>query len=386
MLLETGRPGAIAMNHYSVATCLCLAVASLPAQNFLQLPSSANPSMDLNSYDGLGLPFMSVDSRVQMFFDATEVGASTFVADQLSLRYDGPLPAAGAPGPFSIQRLQVRIGTTTVSMPFATFAGNLTQPLTTVYDGPWSFLPDSGSQLPHAWGGPANTLQFPFDSLVPISIPSGGWLVVEFVVEGNNMFAFGFAHAILDGATTSGGVANGTAVAVGHGCEAGVGQPAAAMTTFGTYAPGAAHHANATGLGAHAIAIWLIGLDNTQTGGIPLPLDLFGTNCTLYTDPAAFSGVLADANGAVTGVQPATTLSLFAEPSFSGVPIHEQFVSLVETANPYGWVLTNAVEVTLGSFVAPGRGTYTVSHDTEADALFANDVRTFGYAMQLRTL
>ncbi|MBL8728319.1 MAG: hypothetical protein JNM25_07815 [Planctomycetes bacterium] len=374
------------MKHLPVAACLCLAVASLPAQNFLLLPASANPSMELNSYDDLGLPFMSPNSRVQMFFDATEVGSQGFVADQLSLRYDGPIPQIGAPGPFSIQRLQLRIGVTTVSMPMATFAANLTQPLTTVYDGPWSFLPDTGSAAPHPWGGPSNTLQFPFSTPVTIAIPTGAWLVVELVVEGNNIFNIGFAHAILDGASTTGGVTNGTAVAFGQGCEAAVGQPPATMTTFGTYAPGAAHHANATGLGADAIAIYLVGLDNTQSGGVPLPVTLSGTSCTLYTDPALYSGIFADANGAVTGVQPAATLSIPADPVTSGIVVYEQFVSLVETANPWGFVLSNATQVTLGTFATPGRGTYTVSHDSNANALYGNDVRTFGYAVRLRTL
>jgi len=374
------------MKHLPVVACLCLAAASLPAQSYLLLPDSAGPAFELNSYDSLGLPFMSQNARVQMFFDPTEVGSQGFVADELSLRYDGPIPQVGAPGPFSITRLQLRIGVTTVPMPDATFAANLTQPLTTVYDGPWSFLPDPGSFSPQPWGGPSNTLSFPFSTPVAIGIPTGAWLVVEFVVEGNNIFNFGYAHAILDGASTTGGISNGSAVTIGQGCAAGVGQPAAAISTFGTYAPGAAHHVNATGLGASTIAVCAFGIDGTQTGGIPLPLTLPGTNCTIYTDPILLNPILTDAGGAVTGVQPAATLSMPADPSASGLVIFEQVVSLVGTANPWGLVTTNAAQVTLGSFATPGRGTYSVTHDSDANALYANDVRTFGYAMRLRTL
>lgn len=374
------------MNHLTVAACLCLAGASLSAQTNLLLPATANPAGELSGFDDLGLPFMSQNARVQMFFDATEVGAAGFVADELSLRYDGPIPAVGAPGPFSIARLQLRIGVTSVPMPGATFAANLTQPLTTVYDGPWSFLPDPGSGSPHPWGGPGNTLRFPFASNVAIALPAGSWLAVELVVEGNNIFSFGYAHAILDGTSTTGGITDGSATTLGQGCEAANGQAPAAISTFGTYAPGAAHHVNATGLGANTIAVCVFGVDSLQTGGIPLPLTLPGTNCTVYVDPIFMNPILTDAAGAITGVQPAATLSMPADTAFNGLTVYEQVLSLVPTANPWGFVLTNAAQVDLGSFVAPGRGTYTVSHDTNANALFANDVRTFGYAVRLRTL
>jgi hypothetical protein len=374
------------MNHLTVAACLCLAGASLSAQSYLQMPDTANASAELSGFDDLGLPFMSQNTRVQMFFDATEVGSSGFVADELALRYDGPIPQVGAPGPFTITRLQVRIGVTGVPMPGATFANNLTQPLTTVYDGPWSFLPDPGSSSPHAWGGVGNTLRFPFSTNVPIAIPAGSWLAVEFVVEGNNIFSFGYAHAILDGTSTSGGITDGTAVTFGQGCEAGVGQPPAAISTFGTYAPGAAHHVNATGLGANTIAVCVFGVDNLQTGGIPLPLTLPGTTCTVYVDPIFMNPILTDAAGAITGVQPAATLSMPADTAFNGLAVFEQVLSLVPAANPWGFVLTDAAQVDLGTFVTPGRGTYAVSHDTNANALYANDVRPFGYAMRLRTL
>lgn len=373
------------MKHLSVAACLCLAVASLPAQSYLLLPATANPTAELNTYDDLGLPFMSPESRLQMFFDANEVGSSGFVADQLSLRYDGPIPQIGAPGPFSIQHLQIRIGVTTIAMPGATFAANLTQPLTTVFDGPWSFLPDPGSGSPQPWGGPGNTLQFPFSTPVTIAIPAGAWLVVEFVTEGNNIFNIGFAHAILDGASTTGGITDGSAVTIGQGCEAAPGQPPAAISTFGTYAPGAAHHVNATGLGPNTIAVCAFGVDGMQTGGIPLPLTLPGTSCNVYLDPILLNPILTDANGAITGVQPAATLSMPADPSWSGLVVYEQVVSLVATANPWGLVTSNAAQVTLGSFATPGRGTYSVSHDSSATALYANGVRTFGYAVRLRT-
>lgn len=374
------------MNHSTVALCLCLAGASLSAQNYLELPASANPSFELGSFDDLGLPFMSEDSHVQMFFDATEVGSSSFLADEIAFRYDGPIPSAGAPGPFSVTRLRVRVGVSTVPMPSATFASNLTQPLTTVYDGPWTFYADPGSVMPHPWGGVNNSFVFPFSTPVPITIPPGGWFVVEFVVEGDDMFSFGYAHAIWDGADTTGGPSGGSAVTYGQGCEAAPGQAPATITTGGSYAPGTAHHVNATGLGANTIAAVLFGVDNVQSGGLPLPAALPGTLCTLYADPILMNAILTDATGAITGIQPAAVLSMPADPSWDGLVIYEQVVSLVGSANPWGLVLTDVAEVTMGSFLPLGRGTYAVSHDTDPNAPFANDVRAFGYGMRVHTL
>src|SRR5687768_13565382 len=130
-----------------VWSCLCLAAASLSAQNFVALPATASPNNETPGYSLL--PLMQPNARVQMFFDAAEVGAPPFTAVELAWRYDGPVPEVGAPGPFSITRLQIRVGVSAVAAPGAEFGANLTQPLTTVFDGPWSYLPDNGSQAPH---------------------------------------------------------------------------------------------------------------------------------------------------------------------------------------------------------------------------------------------
>ena len=375
------------MKLIPVLSCLCLAAASLPAQTFLLLPATAGPASELPNNEGFSPAFTAENARVQMLFSETEVGAATLVADQLSLRYDGPIPAAGAPGPFSIQRLQIRIGSTSVPLPGADFAANLSQPLQTVFDHPWTFLPDQGAGSPHGWGDPAGSLQFTFDFPMTVVIPPGGWLVIELSIEGNNLPAFGFAHAILDGATTSGGVQNGTSVTFGQGCPAGTGLPAATMTTTGVYGPGAAHWLNGQNLGANAFVIAAFGIDNTMSGGTPLPLTFPGTNCTLYLDPIVLGLVIADANGAVLGKQPGAALVLPPDnTAFAGLAVYEQLVSLVATANPTGLVFSNAATVTLGSFATLGRGTYSVSNVSDANATIATSVRPFGYAVQLRTL
>src|SRR5687767_1195240 len=130
------------MHHASFTFVLLLASAAT-AQGFLHLPASLSPATsELPNY--ALAPFAHGNSRVQMFFAASDVGASSFTANGRSLRWGGPLPQVGAPGPFGIQRLTLRIGATSVALPGATFAANLSQPLTTVLDGPWTYSPDPG--------------------------------------------------------------------------------------------------------------------------------------------------------------------------------------------------------------------------------------------------
>jgi hypothetical protein len=356
--------------------CLCLAAASLPAQNYLMLPATAAPTSELPNFSQL--PLMQPNARVQMFYDATEVGSAAFVADQIELRYDGPIPQVGAPGPFTITNLQIRIGTTDVPMPGANFSANLTQPLTTVVSGPWTYLPDPGSASPHPWGSPGGSLVFPFTAPTAVIVPAGSWFVVDVTMEGNNIAQFGFAHAMLDGATTTGGITNGNAAPYGQGCSAGPGLPDATVTASGVFAPGGAHFLNGQNLGANAIVVAIFGLSNA-------PATLPGTNCTVLASLDVTSLLLADGAGAVLG-NPAAALALPADPAISGYTIYEQLGSLVPAANPWGIVLGNAVAVQLGSFSTPGRGTYQVAHDTNAGAVFGNTMKAFGYAMRVRTL
>ncbi len=363
-------------------SCLCLAAASLSAQTYLALPSTVATTSELSSYSLL--PFMQPNARVQMFYDATEVGTAAFTALELALRHDGPIPQVGAPGPFNITRLQIRLGVTSIAAPDAGFTSNLTQPLTTVFDGPWTYLPDNGSASPHPWGGPGGTLTFPFTTPTPIVVANGQWLVIDVTMEGNNISTFGFAHAMLDGATTTGGLTNGTATAYGLGCSASLAAPLATATTSGQYGPGAAHFLAGSNLGANAFVLGVFGLSNTVAFA-PLPFTLPGTNCSLLASPDLTLAALADANGGLSGSS-ALALSLAADPALSGIVVYEQLASLVPTANPWGIVFSNAVAVTLGTFAPLGRGTYTVAHDTNANATFGNLVRAFGYAARLRTL
>ncbi|MBP8301403.1 MAG: hypothetical protein KA020_13635 [Planctomycetes bacterium] len=372
------------MKNPVVALCLCSAVASLSAQNYLELPVSATPSQELQNYSLL--PLMQVNSRVQMFYTATEVGSPTFTANQLEFRFDGPVPQVGAPGPFLIQRLQISIGVSTIAMPGARYADNLTQPLVPVFDGPWSFYPDPGSASPHPWGAPNGSLTFPFTVPASVTIPNGGWLVVDLVMEGNNIANFGYSHALLDGATTTGGVVDGQSMPFGQGCSLGTSQPTATMAVTGTRAPGAAFFLNATNLAPNSPAFALFGLSNTVGAFGPLPYNLAGSSCNFLTSIDFSSILLADAAGSITGSQAGASLAVPADPGFAGLNLFAQVASYAPGANPWDVVLTDGTAITLGSIGTLGRGTYLVGNGDSATSPIATSVKPFGFAMRLRTL
>lgn len=365
------------MRSILVPSLLCALGAALSAQTYAELPANSNLGFELSGYSLV--PFMQPNARLQAFYDFAEAGTTPFTADQLSLRFDGPIPQVGAPGPFSITRLQIRVGTTNVAMPNAQFAANLSQPLTTVFDGPVSYLPDPGSASPHPWGGTNNTLTFDFTTPVPVAVAAGEWLVVEMVMEGNNIASFGFSHAIVDGLNASGGLGNGSAAAFGTGCSASVGAPMATCTTSGLYGPGGAHFLAGQNLGANTIGVAAFGFTS-----FPIGTTLPGTNCDVLVDPQLLVPFLTDAAGTLGGA--ALALSLPVDPALNGGVVYEQLATLVPTANPFGLVTSNAQTVTLGSWTTPTRGFYTVSHDSNANAAFANAVKPFGFAVRFRTL
>jgi hypothetical protein len=360
-----------------------LLAAAAAAQNHLYLPASLSPDTSELAHYSLR-PFMQTNSRVQMFFDATEAGAATFTATGLALRWDGPVPQVGASGPFAIQRLQIRVGATAVALPGAPFAGNQTQPLTTVFDGPWSYLPDPGMAAPHPWGAPGTSLTFPFLAPATVTIPPGGWFVVEVAMQGNNIASFGFSHALADGARVGGGPVEGTAVNYGQGCSAATGAAAARIGTTGMHAPGAAHFVNGQNLGANSFVLAIAGLSNTQSSLGALPLTVPGTSCQFLTSIDLTWLLQADAAGSIAPDQDPAALIVPPNPVFAGFVLYEQLLAFVPGANPpWGFALSDARAVTLGGLSAPGIGAYTVSHGSRHDARIADKVEAFGFALRL---
>ncbi len=367
--------------HSPASFLLVVALAaSAQSQNFLHLPASQAPAtQELGSFRIV--PLGRTSARVQMFYDATETGAQTFTATRLSLRYDGPIPAVGAPGPFTIQRVSIRAGVTTVAIPGPDFAGNLSQALTTVFDAPISYLPDPGTASPELWGGVNDTLRFQFSQPLSINIPAGGSFVIDLKIEGNDLN--GQAHAFLDAARGSGGAVNGMAFSSETGCSATSGGPTASILTSGVHAPGGVHSIHGTGLGANAPVLALIGAsDNTAAFG-PLPLTLPGTNCQIYTSAEFSLLMLADASGTVRAFGLGSTIAVPAQSHFQGARLFEQLVSVVPGANPWGLVFSDKRSIVLGTLSPPSPGFYSVSHGFDANAPLADEASPYGYAVRL---
>lgn len=369
------------MNSFTTILC-CSLGAALTAQNQLTLPVTANPALELPNYSLL--PFAANNARLQMFYDAAEVGASTFTATELSFRYDGPIPPVGSPGPFTISNLQIRVGTSTVGLPEARFADNLTSPLTTVFNGPWTYYPDQGTSGPQPWGESNGSLRFVFNAPIAVTIPTGGWFVVELSMQDNNFL--GYAHTFLDGANTSGGPVDGQSSSYGSGCGISASAMPATIGVTGLRAPGAAHYVTGTNLGANSLVVMMVGLTNTQSAFGPLPYRLPGTSCDLLTSVDATTFALADASGALVTGQPGSAFAVPNVPIAVNLVVYEQLGALVPGANPFDVVFSDALAVTLGSVAPLGRGTYLVANEFSANASLATEVKPFGFAMRIGTL
>jgi hypothetical protein len=359
------------------------ALAPLPAQTFLYAPASRTPDVnELGHWNDV--PMMRASARVQQLYSATEVGASSFTARELALRYDGPIPRVGAPGPFTIQRLRIQVGATAVVRPGSVFAQNLTQPLTTVFDQTVSFLPDPGSATPDAWGGPQGGLRFPFSTPVNVAIPAGGWFVVDLSVDGNNLPQQGFAHALLDGTTENGGPADGSASSSGLGCAVGPAALPASIDTSGVHAPGAVHSIHGADLGANAPVFLVIGASDSFSGLGTLPFGVPFTNCNVYASLDIVTQTTADANGMVPAFAPGTLIPVPADLAFQNVTLYEQLISVVPDANqPWNLVLSDKRTVTLGTLTDPSIGVWLASNKDSASASIADTLRTFGFAARI---
>ncbi len=377
----------ISQGMASITCRFVLAAALIPApiaaQSFLHLPATSSPAQtELPAYSLE--PFTRANARVQLFYDASEVGATSFFADGLDLRFDGPIPAVGAPGPFQIQRLTLRIGTSTVASPGATFAANLSSPLVTAFDGPVTYWPDQGSQSPAPWGGSNGSLSFAFVRPVPIAIPAGGWLVVEIAVLGNNLN--GAAHAMLDADRGPGGPVDGFASSFGTGCATSTSAAPASIRTAGVHAPGVAHSITGQNLGANAPVAAALGASASVGPLGSLPLALPGTSCLIHTSWEGFLFGSADAGGAIAAGNPAFTVAVPPIPWFAGATYHAQLFSVVPGANPpFGLVLSDRRTVQLGSLNPRARGMYMVASTTSATAPFADFAGELVLAVRLRT-
>ncbi len=225
-------------------------------------------------------------------------------------------------------------------------------------------------------------MTFAFNAPLTVTVPAGGWLVIELVMEGNSLN--GGAHAFLDAIQVGGGPVDGSVVLSGTGCAATTGGMPMTAAVSGVSAPGAAHFVTGANLRPNAPAFVILGLDDTTSPFGALPFQLPGTTCSLLVRPDVYTLVIADAAGELEA-SASTALAVPADPAFAGLVIHEQLLGLATGANTAGFALSNKVSVTLGTFAAPNSEVYMVSHGTDANAAIADEVAPLGYAMRLVT-
>ncbi|MEO0479422.1 MAG: hypothetical protein AAF196_08075 [Planctomycetota bacterium] len=377
------------------AAATVLAVTLTPAveaqgPNFLFGPMSFNA--DLAELPSLtAFPATTNNTRTQIFYGASELGSPLFTATEIAFRYDGPLPPTSPGVDFPITQLTVRVGTTAVGSPRGSFGGNLTSPLTTIFDGATTIRIDESNAAPEPWS-PSWT--FPINPPLNVDLTGGGFFVVEFMIRGNS--AAGAGHGSLDQARQPEGAFGGTAVVEGTGCSAGAGQPIAAIQPFGTrpfsgaydvYAPGGAYSLNATGLGPNAPAALLIGFSDTFDplfGNLPFQ---FTPQCALLQSIDAFLPAIANPMGTITAQTPGSFFSIPPRPALQGTTLFHQFLSFVPTVNPpFGLVATNRARITLGGLTQPPFPLWTVAHRADPDAAFATDIGPHALAMRITTL
>jgi hypothetical protein len=314
------------------------------------IPSSTQP--DLVDQNGASpFPFMTGACRMQVFFAASEMPASTGVARTLHMRFDGP-SASTAPSRHRVATFVVLLGVTNVGVDAvgSVFQQNLTTPLTTAF-GPQAFDFDCDTiaqQGPHAWGGVSGGLSFPLAQPVPFAVPTGGSFVVDIVAAGNdNVGASAQLDYYLDPTATQN---RGFAVTNGRGCPIGATSPGVVLDSLGSYEPGGSFSVHGDGYAPNAPVATVL-----TFGLLAQPFALPGTTptCWVYVDPASATTLalqVADGAGRVPAFTDPSTVPLPRQPRLCGVVLYVQNAAPTPlfSGNSFGLATTNYRTIVVG--------------------------------------
>jgi hypothetical protein len=323
------------MNRHEVlpvlsAVAVLLAATDVAAQLAQPVPANADLA---EGHEAAALPFGLPGFRTQILIDGPAVGQSGAVLTGIRFRTDRTSsPLAGG----AVPNVTVRVGETAIAPPNlgVGFAANATAPLTTVFQGT--------VQLPASSAGHAGPL--PWDVEVPFAQPfvfttANGSLLIDIV--GNNPtggFASHYLDAVRPGGTATrygqpgdnpsgdflnlivhtGNSLDPTRIAIGNVVEF-------SSTLFFSNPPG------------------LLALGIAPAPG-PIDLGFLGaTNQFLHVDPL----VLVPHGWTQTFIGWSSTFALGVpnDPSWIDDVIYAQSALFDPTANPFGIVLSHAVEV-----------------------------------------
>lgn len=301
------------------AAFLLLATAAVAvAQTAVVVP---NGYADLEGTSASRTPFGWSSGRVQYLVDGSQLCASTAVVTELQLRLDGGNFNVDAPVAKTFQcridAYEVPATPATMSSSWAVNIGAATAQ--TLYDGPL-VVPAAARTFPYPnpW-----TLTIPLQAPL-VYLRANGNLLLDLTVTGgagDNWPADGFFfHAteargevtrIVDDAACS---VAGSALAIDVPQVAGNGVVGGSLNVT---------HTATAGGPPIAFVYHALGLDNRQTGGVPLPVSLAALGapaCALHVDPLLGALVPTSAGGQVWPL-PAT-------PAAVGVPLFTQAIGI----------------------------------------------------------
>ena len=363
-------------------TALSLFAASgLSAQ---ELPMfGADPSMDLvERVDGV---LKAGESRLQQLFEFDTTAPTTVQFETIEFRFDGPSASSAVLASIDEMSLYVGVTTRSVDQATAVFADNLDAPLSLFVQKSNQFLvgdlaAQSDAEL---WGGLFGELRFTADSVQSLTIPPGGSLVLELVVESGNLpVPAQFLDFDDDGLGTD-PIRAGIEVREGSGCIGPQGAPVT-LDVFGDFAPGGSLRTGGLGYAAETPVFVFLG-PNLVLPRMTLP----GTpNCWTDLDFTT-SGLLETA---ITGPDGSfdpmerPPLPIPRIPALSGQLLYLQAASPVPVSpqNSLGVVTSNYRTITVGN---PGpsrtRG-YFVQNRSDRNAIAGESARPGSLAVRLR--
>jgi hypothetical protein len=355
-------------------------LAAAPAQP-VALPATLTPLTNELPHQ-YGLPFMVANCRLQVLYDEAELGgATTLLVNRIALRYDGPSGAAVRA--HRIDRLSARLGSSRVSSASAgsEFAANRTQPLTTVWSGPFDYLTD-GSVVrgPEAFGGAQGALALPLAQPLAFAVPPGGALVFELDSEGNdNAGDAAWLDACIDPSNRLGA---GFDEKNGRGCPVGLLATSPALDVTGTFEPGGALHVSGAGFAPNApVAVAF------TSSVLASPLAFPSTNpiCWAYIDVGTTLSTMLSASGN-DGRFRGEPLPVPKRPASAGAVLYVQAVTPVApfTGNSFGLASSNYRTIHIGILRTPGVGAWTAAHAGDASAAVASNAFYGGLALLLQ--
>lgn len=324
------------MARRSIAFLSCFGLATvLVAQSSVVVPGSAAVS---EGFSLAGVTGGSFAFRTQILVDASALAASGAQLTGLRLRADrtvGPQAGIGVPN------VTVRIGPTTVAVGAmsATFANNVTAPLTTVFQGTLNLPPQGADSF-----GPR-----PFDVDVPFQQPfsflaTQGNLLVELV--GNNPPCFGICNPLywLDVAC-----AGGTTSSLGTpGTMANGDSPVSSVTTSVGGAPLAFTIGTTLEYVTNLVLSAPPAVAAFATAPLPGPVDLTPIGApgnVLWVDPTILVPLSWSPGFGFTAT---VSLPVPNVPALVGVTVWQQSAVFDPAANALGLVLGNGTETRLG--------------------------------------